>query len=111
MSDYGIDIESHTVSHKRLSDMNYKTQLKELKDSKVAIEKVTGKPVTAIAYPEGKYNDNTKKAVVEAGYAMGFTIERGYADRNDLSTRLNRICVDYTYKPNNILNVLKNLKK
>lgn len=111
MSDYGIDIESHTVSHIRLSTIPYENQLKELKDSKQAIESITNKPVIAIAYPEGKYNNNTKKAVAEAGYTMGFTIERGYADRNDNSAQLNRICLDYTYKPYNVLNVLKKLKK
>lgn len=111
MSDYGMDIESHTLSHKRLSALPYEEQLKELKKSKEAIEGITNKPVISIAYPEGIYNDNTKKAVVDSGYSMGFTIERGYADRNDNLAKLNRICIDYTYKPNNILNVLKNLKK
>lgn len=111
MSNYGIDIESHTVSHNKLSTMPYEVQLKELKDSKQTIEAITNKPVIAIAYPEGKYNNNTKKAVAEAGYTMGFTIERGYADRNDNSAQLNRICLDYTYKSYNVLNVLKKLKK
>lgn len=111
MSDYGIDIESHTVSHVKLSTLSYENQLKELKNSKEIIEKITNKPVISIAYPEGKYNNTTKKAVIEAGYSMGFTIERGYADRNDNPAQLNRICIDYTYKPNNIINVLKNLKK
>ena len=55
--------------------------------------------------------NDTKKVVLEAGYTMGFTIERGYADRDDNSAELNRICVDYTYKPYNILDVLKKLKK
>lgn len=111
MSDYGIDIESHTVSHNKLSSMSYEVQLRELKDSKQTIESITNKPVIAIAYPEGKYNNNTKKAVSEAGYTMGFTIERGYADRKDNPAQLNRICLDYTYKPSNILNVLKKLRK
>jgi len=111
MSDYGIDIESHTVSHVKLSTLSYKDQLKELKNSKETIENITDKPVISIAYPEGKFNKDTKKATLEAGYSMGFTIDRGYADRNDNPAQLNRICVDYTYKPNNIINVLKNLKK
>lgn len=111
MSEYGFDIESHTVSHKKLSTLSYKEQLKELKNSKETIENLTHKQVISIAYPEGKYNNDTKKAVADAGYSMGFTIERGYADRNDNLAVLNRICIDYTYKPNNILNVLKNLKK
>ena len=111
MSDYGIDIESHTVSHVKLSTLSYEDQLKELKNSKETIENITDKPVISIAYPEGKFNKDTKKATLEAGYSMGFTIERGYADRNDNPAQLNRVCVDYTYKPNNIINVLKNLKK
>lgn len=111
MSDYGIDIESHTVSHVKLSTLSYKDQLKELKDSKEVIENITGKSVISVAYPEGKFNINTEKATLEAGYSMGFTIKRGYADRNDKQAELNRICLDYTYKPNNIINVLKNLPK
>lgn len=111
MSDYGIDIESHTVSHRRLSTLSYEEQLKELKDSKEAIQKLTGKPVIAIAYPEGKYNEDTKKATIEAGYSMGFTVDRGYADRSDNAAELNRICVDYTYKPKHIEKILKSLPK
>lgn len=111
MNDYGIDIESHTVSHKRLSTFSYNDQLRELKDSKEVIEKLTQKPVVSVAYPEGIYNNDTKKAVIEAGYSMGFTIEKGYADRKDNLAQINRICIDYTYKPNNIINALKNLKK
>lgn len=111
MSDYGIDIESHTVSHNKLSTLSYEEQLKELKNSKEAIEKITSKPVISIAYPEGKYNEDTKKAVLEAGYSMGFTIERGYADRSDNIAQLNRICVDYTYKPSDIKKILKSLPK
>ena len=42
---------------------------------------------------------------------MGFTTERGYADRDDNPAELNRIVVDYTYKAKDILKVLKNLKK
>jgi peptidoglycan/xylan/chitin deacetylase (PgdA/CDA1 family) len=111
MSDYGIDIESHTVTHRRLSEMSYEDQLKELKNSKESIEKITGKPIIAIAYPEGKFNEDTKKATMEAGYSMGFTIDRGYADRSDNAAQLNRICVDYTYKPRNIEKILKDLDK
>lgn len=111
MSDYGIDIESHTVSHVKLSTLSYEDQLKELKDSKEAIENITGKPIISIAYPEGKFNEDTKKATIEAGYSMGFTIDRGYADRSDNAAQLNRICVDYTYKPKDIEKVLKNLCK
>lgn len=111
MSDYGIDIESHTVSHLRLSELSYEQQFNELKNSKQAIENITGKPVISIAYPEGKYNEDTKKAVLETGYAMGFTIDRGYVGIGDNSTLLSRLCVDYTYRPYNIEKILKKTAK
>jgi len=111
MSDYGIDIESHTVTHRQLSTLSYEEQLKELKNSKATIENITGKPIISVAYPEGKFNEDTKKAVLEAGYSMGFTIDRGYADRSDNAAQLNRICVDYTYKPRDIEKILKSLPK
>ncbi|WP_297427699.1 polysaccharide deacetylase family protein [Clostridium sp.] len=111
MSNNGMDIESHTASHSKLSDLPYESQIKELEDSKAALENITGKSIIAVAYPEGKYNEDTKKAVLEAGYSMGFTIQRGYADRDDNPAQLNRICIDYTFRTNNILNILKNLKK
>lgn len=111
MSDYGIDIESHTVSHLRLSELSYEQQLNELKISKEALEKLTGKPVVSIAYPEGKYNADTTKAVSEVGYSMGFTIDRGYVGIGDDVAKLNRMCVDYTYKPYNIEKILNRTAK
>jgi len=111
MSDYGIDIESHTVSHLRLSELSYEQQFNELKNSKQTIEKITGKPVISIAYPEGKYNEDTTKAVLETGYSMGFTIDRGYVGIGDNSTLLSRLCVDYTYRPYNIEKILKKTAK
>lgn len=111
MSDYGIDIESHTVTHSKLSTLSYDEQLKELKNSKEAIEKITGKPIISIAYPEGKYNEDTSKAVLDAGYAMGFTIDRGYVGKGDDATKLSRLCVDYTYKPRHIVKILNKTAK
>ena len=111
MSDYGIDIESHTVSHGRLSELSYEQQLSELKNSKEALEKLTGKTVVSIAYPEGKYNDDTTKAVLDAGYSMGFTIDRGYVGIGDNAAKLNRMCVDNTYKPYNIEKILNQTAK
>ena len=96
MSDYGIDIESHTVSHKRLSEMSYNEQLEELSKSKKEIEEITGKSVIAVE---------------NAGYKMGFTIEHGYADRDDNFSMLNRICIDYTFNWNNINYIINNIKK
>lgn len=111
LSDYGIDIQSHTANHADLITLSYEDQLKEFTDSKATLEKLIEKPITSIAYPLGHFNEDSKKAVLEAGYSMGFTIDRGYADRSDSPAQLNRICVDYTYKPSDILKILTKLPK
>ena len=107
MSDYGIDIEGHTLTHKELSTLNYDEQLKEVKESKTKLENITGKNINFIAYPSGSYNDETLKAVKEAGYSMAFTVKKGQAHKGDNQYEINRVLVDYTYKPRHIKRDLK----
>jgi peptidoglycan/xylan/chitin deacetylase (PgdA/CDA1 family) len=64
MVDSGIiSIQSHTATHPDLTKINnYEYELKESKDK---IQKITGKPVIALSYPYGTWNnkviENTKK--------------------------------------------------
>ncbi|MBS4191129.1 polysaccharide deacetylase family protein [Bacillus sp. FJAT-49705] len=71
MADSGlISIQSHTATHPDLTTItNYEYELKESKDK---IQKITGKPVIALAYPYGKFND---KVVAETKkyYLFGLT--------------------------------------
>ena len=97
MSDYGLDIESHTNNHVYLDKLSYDEQLKELKDSKEKLEKILGKEVTSIAYPYGNYNEDTKKATVDAGYTLAFTTNKGLAKRTNNKVELNRIYVSSNY--------------
>lgn len=97
MSDYGIDIESHTDNHVYLDKLSYEKQLKELKDSKEKLEKILGKNVTSIAYPYGNYNEDTKRAVIDAGYTLAFTTNKGLAKRTNNKVELNRIYVSSDY--------------
>ena len=97
MSDYGIDIQSHTITHPKLDSLTYDEQLIELKESKKTLESITGKPVTSIAYPFGNFNEDTIKAAKASGYSLGFTTNRGLADRNDNSLKIDRIYVSSNY--------------
>ncbi|MEW8987316.1 MAG: polysaccharide deacetylase family protein, partial [Bacillus sp. (in: firmicutes)] len=56
MVDSGIfSVQAHTMSHANLPETtDYES---ELGRAKVSIEQVTGKPVIAIAYPFGKYDE------------------------------------------------------
>ena len=60
---------------------------------------------------QDKYNDDTKVAMKESGYEMGFTIEHGYADREDDFSMLDRICIDYTFGWNNVNYIINNINK
>ena len=111
MSDYGIDIESHTLTHSHLNQMTYEEQLKELKDSKEKIESITGKKVLSVAYPYGDFNEDSIKAVKEAGYSFAFTTNLGYSDREDDPFKLDRIYVSSRYSMDTFNNVLTNIDK
>ena len=111
MSDYGIDIQGHTITHPHLNQLSYEEQLKELKESRQIISNITGKEVFALAYPYGDYNEDTLKATKEAGYKMAFTIKNGKADRNDGILTLDRIYVNSLETMDQFINNLENVTK
>lgn len=110
MSDYGIDIESHTVTHSHLNKLEYNKQLEELIQSKKILEDITGKEITSIAYPFGDFNNNSVKAAKEAGYTLGFTTKLGLSDRNDNPLALDRIYISSKYKMSTFKELLKTKK-
>ncbi|MFJ8267179.1 polysaccharide deacetylase family protein [Peribacillus asahii] len=71
MADSGlISIQSHTATHPYLTQIkNYGYELKESKDK---IQRITGKPVIALAYPYGIFND-TVVAETKKYYLFGLT--------------------------------------
>lgn len=83
MSQNGIDIEDHTVTHGYLSKMTYDQQVSELQDSKKALEQITGKSVDYVAYPYGDYDANTLRAATAIGYKLGFLEDGGTAKVTD----------------------------
>ena len=111
MSDYGIDIQSHTINHPNLNKLSYNDQLTEMINSKKALEKITNKEVYAIAYPFGDFNNDTIKAAKDAGYALGFTTKRGLSDREDNLLKLDRIYVSSNYDLNTFKAILNETKK
>lgn len=97
LSDYGIDIQSHTSKHLHLDTLSFNEQLEELKTSKEVLEGITNKPIISVAYPYGDFNEDTLKASIEAGYSLGFSTNRGFSKPNTSRMALNRIYVSSTY--------------
>ncbi len=86
MADSGlISIQSHTATHPDLTKINnYESELKE---SKGKIQQITGKPVIALAYPYGNFND---KVVAETKkyYLFGLTTTPQLFVKKDLKDEL-----------------------
>ncbi|MGR6086600.1 MAG: polysaccharide deacetylase family protein [Arcticibacter sp.] len=85
MSDEGlVAFGSHTVTHPNLDRIPIQTAIQEIQQSKSRLENITGKPVKSIAFPDGGYNDEIKKQVLESGYEIMFSVTtKCLSDRED----------------------------
>lgn len=95
----GMDVQSHTRSHRVLQTLAASDLAHELTGSREILEARLEEPIRAIAYPVGRAIAEIpaiRKALVEAGYEVGFsnasgvTYRPGSADRYDVR----RLAVD-----------------
>jgi peptidoglycan/xylan/chitin deacetylase (PgdA/CDA1 family) len=76
-----IRIGSHTITHSDLTILTRDEKIHELTESKQALEVLAGTSITSIAYPHGKYDEETLRCTFEAGYELGCgTGEIAYPD-------------------------------
>ncbi len=64
----GHDIEGHTVTHTDLTTLSTTRLDREIRDSRVYLQNLTGKPITSLAYPYGSHNTNVINRTKAAGY-------------------------------------------
>lgn len=70
------EIGSHTVTHPKLNTVSVTQLSEELKNSKNFLELNLNKPITAIAYPNGAYNQTVIDTEKSLGYQYGFIVCR-----------------------------------
>src|SRR5439155_8550902 len=79
----GIEIGAHTARHPILSCASPADQFTEIEESRVALEKWTGCPVRAFAYPNGRpgvdYNHATTTILDQLGFDFSFTMRPSFA--------------------------------
>lgn len=76
----GMDIGSHTRTHRVMQTLTPEELDQELRGSRRELERQLGEPVVVIAYPVGRSiagNPAIRGAVVAAGYELGFTYDSG----------------------------------
>lgn len=77
---HGIDCQMHTASHPILSRVNPHVALAELSECQAALEAGIGCPMTALAYPNGHFDDYNATIMGHLrrlGIPLAFTLEPG----------------------------------
>ena len=80
----GMDVASHTRTHRVVQTLEPAALADELAGSRRVLEGVLGEPVRAISYPVGKpirETPHVRDAVRAAGYELGFSNSSGVNDR------------------------------
>jgi peptidoglycan/xylan/chitin deacetylase (PgdA/CDA1 family) len=72
-----IDIGSHAVTHRRLTDCSDVDVRNELRDSRNQLEDWIGRPVRTLAYPHGAVDRRVRDAAEAAGYEAACTSRFG----------------------------------
>ena len=76
-----FSIGSHGMTHPNLEELSREERLAELRDSRYALENMTGRKIDVFAYPYGNYNAEIAADVSSSGYAAAFAVdERGISD-------------------------------
>ncbi|MDB5988652.1 MAG: polysaccharide deacetylase [Herbaspirillum sp.] len=89
LSQNGMEIGGHTVTHPILSKLDDDSALSEILENKQVLERIIGKSLRLFAYPNGKvgvdYDERHVRMVEQAGYTAAFTTAMGSASRfNDI---------------------------
>ena len=71
----GMEVASHTLSHPDLRGLGDDALDAELRESRAAVEEVTGRPCRTFAYPFGLFDDRVRARVGAAGYELAFAWE------------------------------------
>jgi poly-beta-1,6-N-acetyl-D-glucosamine N-deacetylase len=78
-----VAIQSHTVNHPDDLRLSSDTSLQdEMIKSKALLEERLGHPILYLAYPTGNQDERVRRAAIDAGYLMSFTMDLGYAEQS-----------------------------
>ena len=98
--DAGFNIESHTYSHKSMTEASDEDISNELVKSRQTIKEKLGIDSDFMAYPTGTYNLHIAELVKEAGYKGAFTIKYDNVSRDSNVYALERVPVFHTSETN-----------
>lgn len=71
-----FDIGAHTMTHPRLPQVSDEEAEKEIRESRIYLQKVTGQAVATFCYPRGEYVPKHVPMVQRAGFSYARTTDR-----------------------------------
>jgi peptidoglycan/xylan/chitin deacetylase (PgdA/CDA1 family) len=93
VAERGVEIGSHTVSHRPLTEVPAAELDRELTGSADRLDSIGLSRPRAFAYPFGQWNEEIAGAVREAGYEVAFTVDRGAVEPDSHPYALPRFAV------------------
>ncbi|MEO6843638.1 MAG: polysaccharide deacetylase family protein [Ginsengibacter sp.] len=107
LNNYEIELGSHSLSHISPANIRDEEKLKaEINDSKILIEKHTGREVNIFAFPNGNYDDEVIEECRLAGYKHVLTVDEQLIKKENLNDfKLPRLLIAYTNNYENLLKV------
>lgn len=105
MKENGISFQSHTVNHPDLSTSDHQTQNTELQDSKTFLDQALNQDTITIAYPAGRYNQETLQ-LSQNYYQLATTTNEGLASIEDGLLSLDRIRILPSTTADNLLTTI-----
>ena len=75
LSAAGVELGAHTVTHPDMSLLDHDSCLREMVESKEAIERLIGTAVSTFAYPFCRYGEAATTAAADAGFIAAVTCE------------------------------------
>jgi peptidoglycan/xylan/chitin deacetylase (PgdA/CDA1 family) len=95
----GMEIGSHSLTHRRLTEIPRDEAWDEISRSRVLLEILLNAPVKSFCYPYGLVNSEVRDLVRDAGYSVGCGVYTGPprfgADRFDIR-RIEPSCSEWT---------------
>ena len=91
-----VEVGAHTMTHPVLSKLSPAGQQDEIRQSKLCLEEILGRPVSSFAYPHGLDSDftlETMALVREAGFDCACSAVPGIIHRGASAYRLPRVAV------------------
>lgn len=93
----GMEIGSHTMTHRKLTQIEPREIESEIHGSKYRLEEELGITIKSFCYPNGKYDASIIRQVKQAGYKGATITWPGYANKRKNDYETNRFLIKNPY--------------